>query len=111
MQTVVREVECGALERSSKRFRAVFARGGMCAIERTVSWGRCRHLALRPPPCGWSDLDRLPPSRSVPAARRDLLAALVLSIACPTYHARIPPHTRATIRHKRPRSPTEQALK
>jgi SRSO17 transposase len=47
-----------------------------------------------------------PPSRSVPAARRDLLAALLLLVSCPACHTRIRLPTRSATRLGHPRSPT-----
>ena len=47
-----------------------------------------------------------PPSRNVPAARRDLLAALLLVIACPACQTRICLPTRSATRRGQPRSPT-----
>jgi len=48
----------------------------------------------RPPPPHRS----FPPGRSLPAARRQLLADLVITILCPVCHARVPLPTRAAAR-------------
>jgi len=52
-----------------------------------------------------------PPTRNVPAARRDLLAALLLSVTCPACQTQIPLPTRAATRRSHARSPTEETPK